>query len=58
MPREPGAVVAVCDLVDPPLTRDVTLASRAERRPSPAAEAFAALALEVYEPDAALPSVS
>jgi len=44
----PGAIVAVCDLVEPPLTRDVTLASRAERRPPPAAEAFAALALEVY----------
>ncbi len=45
---DPGAVVAVCDLVEPSLTRDITLASRAERRPSPAAEAFLALALEVY----------
>ena len=44
----PGAVVAVSDLVEPPLRRDVTLASRADRRPSPAAEAFQALALEVY----------
>ncbi len=44
----PGAAVAVSDLVGPPLKRDVTLASRAERRPSPAAEAFRALALEVY----------
>ena len=44
----PGAAVAVCDLVQPPLTRDVTLASRAERRPSPAAEAFGALVEEVY----------
>jgi LysR family transcriptional activator of glutamate synthase operon len=44
----PGSAVAVCDLVKPPLTRDVTLASRAERRPSPAAEAFLALALDVY----------
>ncbi len=44
----PGSVVAVCDLVEPPLTRDVTLASRAERRPSPAAEAFLALTVEVY----------
>jgi len=43
-----GAAVAVSDLVKPSLTRDVTLASRAERRPSPAAEAFLALALEVY----------
>lgn len=46
----PGALVAVCDLVEPALTRDVTLASRAERRPSPAAEAFLALTLEVYPP--------
>jgi LysR family transcriptional activator of glutamate synthase operon len=44
----PGSVVAVSNLVEPPLTRDVTLAARAERRPSPAAEAFVALALEVY----------
>ena len=44
----PGSLVAVCDLVEPPLTRDVTLASRAERRPSPAAGVFHALALEVY----------
>lgn len=43
-----GSAVAVCDLVEPPLTRDVTLASRAERRPSPAAEAFLAIALDVY----------
>jgi LysR family transcriptional regulator, transcription activator of glutamate synthase operon len=46
----PGSQVAVCALVQPPLTRDVTLASRAERRPSPAAEAFLALTLEVYPP--------
>ncbi len=44
----PGSSVAVSDLVEPPLTRDVTLAARAERRPSPAAEAFVALALEAY----------
>ncbi len=44
----PGSLVAVCDLVEPSLTRDITLASRAERRPSPAAEAFAALTLDVY----------
>ena len=43
-----GSVVAVADLVEPPLRRDVTLASRAERRQSPAAEAFLALTLEVY----------
>ena len=45
---DPGAVVAVCDLVEPSLTRDITLASRAERRPSPAAEAFVVLTLDVY----------
>jgi DNA-binding transcriptional LysR family regulator len=44
----PGSVVVVCDLVEPSLVRDITLASRAERRPSPAAEAFVALALDVY----------
>ena len=44
----PGSVVAVADLVEPPLRRDVTLASRAERRQPPAAEAFLALTLEVY----------
>lgn len=48
----PGAAVAVCDLVDPPLTRDVTLASRAERHPSPAAEAFLQIALGEYGGDA------
>ncbi len=48
--ERPGSPVAVCDLVEPPLTRDVTLASRAERRPSPAAEAFLAIALEEYVP--------
>ena len=44
----PGSEVAVCDLVEPSLRRDITLASRAERRPSPAAEAFVALTLDVY----------
>ena len=44
----PGDAIAVCALVEPALTRDVTLASRTDRRPSPAAEAFLALALEVY----------
>jgi LysR family transcriptional activator of glutamate synthase operon len=48
----PGSVVVVCDLVEPSLVRDITLASRAERRPSPAAEAFVALALDVYGEDA------
>jgi DNA-binding transcriptional LysR family regulator len=44
----PGDDVAVCDLVEPSLRRDLTLASRTDRRPSPAAEAFLALAVEVY----------
>ena len=46
--ERPGDAVAVCDLVEPSLTRDLTLASRTDRRPSPAAEAFLALAVEVY----------
>jgi DNA-binding transcriptional LysR family regulator len=46
--ERPGDAVAVCDLVEPSLTRDVTLATRTDRRPTPAAEAFLALALEVY----------
>jgi len=37
---EPGAPVAVAALVEPSLSRDVTLASRARRRHSPAAAAF------------------
>jgi DNA-binding transcriptional LysR family regulator len=45
----PGAPVAVAQLVDPELTRDVTLASRAERRHSPAATAFLALTRSVFE---------
>ena len=46
----PGAPVAVARLVAPALTRDVTLASRATRRHSPAAQAFVALTLTVYDP--------
>jgi LysR family transcriptional activator of glutamate synthase operon len=46
--ERPGDGVALCDLVEPSLTRDLTLATRTERRPSPAAAAFLALALEVY----------
>jgi len=44
----PGAPVAVTRLVEPALTRDVTLASRAKRRHSPAAHAFRALTLSVF----------
>jgi LysR family transcriptional activator of glutamate synthase operon len=45
----PGAPVAVTPLVEPALTRDVTLASRAKRRHSPAAQAFLALTLSVFD---------
>ena len=45
----PGAPVAVARLVEPALTRDVTLASRAGRRHSPAAQEFLALTLRVYD---------
>jgi LysR family transcriptional regulator, transcription activator of glutamate synthase operon len=41
--EEPGAPIAAPALARPALTRDVTLAWRAERRPSPAAGAFLAL---------------
>ncbi|MBW3653727.1 MAG: LysR family transcriptional regulator [Actinobacteria bacterium] len=44
----PGAPVAVGRLTEPALTRDVTLASRAKRRHSPAAQAFLALTLRVF----------
>lgn len=44
-----GAPVAVARLTEPALTRDVTLASRAKRRHSPAAQAFLALTLSVFE---------
>ncbi len=45
----PGAPVAVADLVQPSLTRDVTLASRARRRHSPAAEAFMSLTRAMFK---------
>ena len=51
--ERPGDDVAVCDLVEPSLTRDLTIAMRAERRPSPATEAFLDVALEVYGGDSA-----
>ena len=44
----PGAPVAVARLLKPSMTRDVTLASRANRRHSPAAQAFFALTLHVF----------
>ena len=49
--ERPGDEVAVCDLVEPSLTRDLTIAMRTDRRPSPAAEAFLAIALEASTAD-------
>jgi DNA-binding transcriptional LysR family regulator len=46
---EAGPPVTVTPLVEPALTRDVTLATRAQRRPSPAAQAFLALTLRVFD---------
>jgi len=45
-----GAAVAIARLVEPEMRRDVSLASRAGRRHSPAATAFLALTRRVYEP--------
>jgi len=44
----PGAPVAVTVLVEPSLTRDVTLAARTQRRLSPAALAFRELTLRTF----------
>jgi len=44
-----GSPVAIARLVEPEMRRDVSLASRAGRRHSPAATAFLALTLRVYE---------
>ena len=46
----PGASVAVAQLVEPTMTRDVMLAARAGRRHSPAATAFLALTRRAFEP--------
>jgi LysR family transcriptional regulator, transcription activator of glutamate synthase operon len=46
--QAPGAPVAVAALIEPSLTRDVTLASRARRRHSPAAEEFMALTRSMF----------
>ncbi len=46
----PGAPIAVARLVEPEMRRDVSLASRAGRRHSPAATAFIALTRRVYDP--------
>ncbi len=44
----PGADIAVAHLVGPALTRDITLAWRAERRHAPAALEFIQLARDIY----------
>jgi len=45
---DPGPPIAVAALVEPSLTRDVTLASRSQRRHSPAAEAFLTLTRDAF----------
>ena len=52
----PGAPVAMTRLIEPELTRDVTLASRAGRRHSPAAVAFLALTRQAFA-DASSPAI-
>ena len=47
----PGAEVAVVALVDPPLSRDITLAWRQERRHPPAVTEFLALARSTFSDD-------
>jgi LysR family transcriptional activator of glutamate synthase operon len=46
--ERPGADVAVADLVEPALRRDITLAWRAERRHAPAAAEFLELARSTF----------
>ncbi|HEU0317158.1 MAG TPA: LysR substrate-binding domain-containing protein, partial [Solirubrobacteraceae bacterium] len=46
--ESPGADVAVATLVEPALSRDITLAWRAERRHAPAAVEFLALARHTF----------
>lgn len=53
-----GAEVDICRLSEPELTRDITLAWRADRRPSPAAEEFLKIVLETYAPTASLAGVT
>jgi DNA-binding transcriptional LysR family regulator len=47
----PGAEVAVVTLIDPPLSRDITLAWRQGRRHPPAVNAFLALARATFSSD-------
>jgi LysR family transcriptional activator of glutamate synthase operon len=49
--ESPGADVAVATLVEPALSRDITLAWRAERRHAPAAVEFLALARSIFAAD-------
>jgi LysR family transcriptional regulator, transcription activator of glutamate synthase operon len=44
----PGAEVAVAALIKPPLSRDITLAWRQERRHPPAVTEFLSLAREIF----------
>jgi DNA-binding transcriptional LysR family regulator len=46
----PGTDVAVADLIDPVLRRDITLAWRADRRQSPATYEFLQLARDLFAP--------
>jgi LysR family transcriptional activator of glutamate synthase operon len=54
----PGAGVAVVALVDPALSRDITLAWREDRRHPPAVAEFLALARRTFEEDGAITSGS
>jgi LysR family transcriptional regulator, transcription activator of glutamate synthase operon len=54
----PGADVAVARLAGPTLTRDITLAWRAERRLAPAAAEFLSLARQTFADGAASPRAS
>jgi DNA-binding transcriptional LysR family regulator len=52
--ERPGADVAVTALVEPALTRDITLAWREGRRLAPAGAAFLELSRETFAPTAPL----
>lgn len=52
--EDPGAAVALCTLEGPTLERDVTLASRAQRHLSPAALAFRAVTLRIFDEPSAI----
>jgi DNA-binding transcriptional LysR family regulator len=54
--ERPGAEVAVSDLVEPSLTRDITLAWREGRQLGPAAAAFLELSMETFSPTDAAPA--